>query len=163
MTATDLDSGVYAQLEYHLVYPETGQEATYLPFYFTFDGSLYAQGDVDRERESSLSLEIRARDRSQEPLSTTTPIQILILDVNDNSPSFSDLVSPIDILNNHPDNSIFYEFYVSDPDQGQNGTIQFTIDQVMTLSSLTKTDSLFNLTILYFSLSHRVLSTSVII
>ena len=135
MTARDLDSGVYAQLEYHLLYPNTGQEASDLPFYFTFDGSLYVQGDVDRETGSTLSLSVRARDKSQDPLSTTTPILISILDVNDNSPSFTDLVSPIDILNNHPDNSIFYNFYVSDPDEGENGTVQFNLVQVIYSSS----------------------------
>ena len=130
VTARDMDSGVYALLEYHLVHPATGQEATDLPFYFTFDGSLFAQGNVDRETGSLLSLRVRARDRSQDPLSTTAPFQILILDVNDNSPSFTDLISPIDILNNHPDNSIFYSFYVSDPDEGNNGTVEFDISQV---------------------------------
>ena len=135
MTARDLDSGVYAQLEYHLLYPNTGQEASDLPFYFTFDGSLYVQGDVDRETGSTLSLSVRARDKSQDPLSTTTPILISILDVNDNSPSFTDLVSPINILNNHPDNSIFYNFYVSDPDEGENGTVQFNLVQVIYSSS----------------------------
>ena len=80
MSANDLDSGLYAQLEYHLIYPETGQEASELPFYFTFDGSLFAQGEVDREMYSLLDLLIRVRDKSETPLSTTAPVQIAILD-----------------------------------------------------------------------------------
>ena len=130
VSASDIDSGLFAQLEYHLVYPETGQEASELPFYFTFDGSLFVQGEVDREMYSLLDLLIRVRDRSQTPLSTTTPIQIAILDINDNPPSFVDLISPIEIINNFPDNSVFYEFYVSDPDAGDNGTIQMSLTQV---------------------------------
>ncbi|KAI6653482.1 Protocadherin Fat 4-like [Oopsacas minuta] len=136
VSAVDADSGVYAQLEYHLVYPVTGQEATELPFYFTFDGSLYVQGDVDRELYSLLDLLVRVRDKSQDPLSTTTPIQISVLDINDNSPSFVNLTSPIEIINNLPDNSVFYEFYISDPDAAENGTLQLSLEQITTPNSL---------------------------
>ena len=80
---------------------------------------------------SLLDLLIRVRDKSETPLSTTAPVQIAILDVNDNPPSFVDLISSIEIINNFPDNHVFYEFNVSDPDAGDNGTIQMSLTQVI--------------------------------
>ena len=127
---TDRDSGVYAQLSFQLVHASSGREATELPFHFIFDGRLFAQGEVDREAFPVLDLLVLVRDASSEPRNATAPISISILDVNDNPPSFFNLTSPIDLTSDRPTGDSFFSFFLSDPDQGSNGTVVFSLEQV---------------------------------
>ncbi|PSN37469.1 Cadherin-89D [Blattella germanica] len=89
--ATDLDFGNNARIKYSIFQNE--DDVYSLPFRISErDGVLTATGDIDRETHDSYTFQVTARDggplRSQKH--SMVDVEIHILDVNDNRPSFYD-------------------------------------------------------------------------
>ncbi|KAM4554633.1 protocadherin alpha-5-like isoform 14-T14 [Odontesthes bonariensis] len=126
MGVTDLDSGV------------NGQVVCSVPRDLPFDlkpspdgqsYSLVTKDYLDKETRHMYNITITAKDLGSPALSSTKVIQVDVLDVNDNSPLFTE--SPYTFYipeNNKPGMSIF-SVSASDADGGENAAVIYSLDR----------------------------------
>uniref|UniRef100_A0A2K5L1I2 Protocadherin Fat 4 n=1 Tax=Cercocebus atys TaxID=9531 RepID=A0A2K5L1I2_CERAT len=121
---TDADDGINSQLAYSIASGDSlGQ--------FTVDknGVLKVLKALDRESQSFYNLVVQVHDLSQIPASrftSTAQVSIILLDVNDNPPTF---LSPklTYIPENTPIDTVVFKAQASDPDSGPNSYIEYTL------------------------------------
>jgi hypothetical protein len=82
--AFDRDSGKNAELEYLLEDSQMGKFSI-----GRIDGVLRCVASLDREKKSEYSLTITAVDGGNPRLSSRVDVTVQVLDVNDNTPEFS--------------------------------------------------------------------------
>ena len=85
VSATDLDSGSNSEIIYFI---DPNDIATTL---FNIDeetGSISTRGEIDREENDFIRFSVLAKDAGSPSLTGTTIVQIEVLDVNDNAPTF---------------------------------------------------------------------------
>ena len=121
ITAFDLDEGVNAELRYSLV---TGSEQFYID---SVSGELYATVTLDRELQDSYTFEVSVMDRGTPPLESRVLVQVIVTDINDNTPRFEQDSYTAEILENEPANVDVLPVSASDFDLGENADIQFSI------------------------------------
>uniref|UniRef100_A0A8C3SY76 FAT atypical cadherin 4 n=1 Tax=Chelydra serpentina TaxID=8475 RepID=A0A8C3SY76_CHESE len=93
------------------------------------NGVLSIKQPLDRESQSFYSLVVQVHDMATLPASrytSTTQVSIILLDVNDNPPSF---ISPklTYIPENTPIDTIVFRAQATDPDSGPNSYIEYTL------------------------------------
>ncbi|XP_051766320.1 protocadherin gamma-C5-like isoform X24 [Ctenopharyngodon idella] len=124
ISARDIDSGENGKVRL--------QTQSDLPFIlkpsFSNEYSLVTNGVLDRESFPEYNVEITAFDSGSPPLSSKTIIPVKILDVNDNSPKFSDSVYYVYITENNTPGSIICSVSAQDVDVGVNGKISYSIE-----------------------------------
>ncbi|XP_037003517.2 protocadherin beta-10 [Artibeus jamaicensis] len=81
---------------------------------------------LDREKQQELSLTLTALDGGSPPRSGTSTIRIVILDVNDNAPQFSQAVYQTQVLENSPVGSIIAKVSAGDIDSGVYADISYS-------------------------------------
>ncbi|XP_039692277.1 protocadherin beta-3 isoform X2 [Pteropus medius] len=81
---------------------------------------------LDREEQPELSLTLMALDGGTPPRSGTVQVHILVLDINDNAPEFTQSLYEVQILENSPINSVIVTVSASDLDTGNFGTISYS-------------------------------------
>uniref|UniRef100_A0A8W4FHP9 Protocadherin Fat 4 n=1 Tax=Sus scrofa TaxID=9823 RepID=A0A8W4FHP9_PIG len=121
---TDADDGINSQLAYSIASGDSlGQ--------FTVDkkGVLKVLKALDRESQSFYNLVVQVHDLPQLPASrftSTAQVSIILLDVNDNPPTF---LSPklTYIPENTPIDTIVFKAQATDPDSGPNSYIEYTL------------------------------------
>ncbi|XP_025729766.2 protocadherin Fat 4 [Callorhinus ursinus] len=121
---TDADDGINSQLAYSIASGDSlGQ--------FTVDknGVLKVLKSLDREIQSFYNLVVQVHDLPQLPASrftSTAHVSIILLDVNDNPPTF---LSPklTYIPENTPIDTIVFKAQATDPDSGPNSYIEYTL------------------------------------
>ncbi|XP_040330360.1 protocadherin Fat 4 isoform X2 [Herpailurus yagouaroundi] len=121
---TDADDGINSQLAYSIASGDSlGQ--------FTVDknGVLKVLKSLDRESQSFYNLVVQAHDLPQLPASrftSTAHVSIILLDVNDNPPTF---LSPklTYIPENTPIDTIVFKAQATDPDSGPNSYIEYAL------------------------------------
>ncbi|ETN58359.1 hypothetical protein AND_010057 [Anopheles darlingi] len=127
--AHDADGGAYGQLTYTIVGEHSGS------FAIDPDTGALTVGNssaLDRETEQEVSLTAIATDRAPEVAarrSTTVPVQITILDVNDNEPEFLQRIYHATVAENaalHPPAAIL-QVSATDPDEGAAGDVKYAI------------------------------------
>ncbi|XP_008579802.1 PREDICTED: protocadherin-16 [Galeopterus variegatus] len=128
--ATDRDSGPNGRLTYSLrqlsedskafrIHPQTGEVTTLQT--------------LDREQQSSYQLLVQVQDGGSPPRSTTGTVHIVVLDLNDNSPTFLQASGaaggglPIQVPDRVPPGTLVTTLQAKDPDEGENGTILYTL------------------------------------
>ncbi|XP_010642587.1 protocadherin-16 [Fukomys damarensis] len=128
--ATDRDSGPNGRLTYSLrqlsednkafrIHPQTGEVTTLQT--------------LDREQQSSFQLLVQVQDGGSPPRSTTGTVHIAVLDLNDNSPTFLQASGaaggglPIQVPDRVPPGTLVTTLQAKDPDEGENGTILYTL------------------------------------
>uniref|UniRef100_A0A8C2W4Z1 Protocadherin-16 n=1 Tax=Chinchilla lanigera TaxID=34839 RepID=A0A8C2W4Z1_CHILA len=128
--ATDRDSGPNGRLTYSLrqlsedskafrIHPQTGEVTTLQT--------------LDREQQSSFQLLVLVQDGGSPPRSTTGTVHIAVLDLNDNSPTFLQASGaaggglPIQVPDRVPPGTLVTTLQAKDPDEGENGTILYTL------------------------------------
>ncbi|XP_058116398.1 cadherin-87A [Anopheles ziemanni] len=126
--ANDADAGQYGQLTYAIVGDHSGN--------FAIDPdtgaiTVHNASALDREVEQEASLTAIATDRAPEATrrSTTVPVQIAILDENDNEPTFSQQIYYATVAENaalHPPAAIL-QVTATDPDEGAAGDVKYAI------------------------------------
>ncbi|XP_058058428.1 cadherin-87A [Anopheles bellator] len=126
--ARDADAGLYGQLTYTIVGDHSGN--------FAIDPdtgaiTVHNASALDREAEQEVSLTAIATDRAPDAArrSTTVPVQITILDENDNEPHFSQQIYIASVAENaalHPPAAIL-QVSASDPDEGAAGDVKYAI------------------------------------
>uniref|UniRef100_A0A9J8BPR0 Protocadherin-15 n=1 Tax=Cyprinus carpio carpio TaxID=630221 RepID=A0A9J8BPR0_CYPCA len=93
--ATDLDLGVNGQVRYQLVSHRD-------LFRISTDGSIFTAVPLDREERAQYDLVVQASDGGKDPRRTTVTLSIKVLDVDDNSPAFSQPAYHITLPENSP-------------------------------------------------------------
>ncbi|XP_047585901.1 protocadherin beta-3 [Lutra lutra] len=93
------------------------------------DGRKYPQlvldNALDREEQPELVLTLTALDGGSPPRSGIAQIHILVLDINDNAPEFTQSLYEVQILENSPINSVIVTVSASDLDTGNFGTVSY--------------------------------------
>ena len=88
---------------------------------------------LDREDIELYQFFLTAQDQTNAPLLTTVPVNITVLDDNDNDPIFP-RSSYVFSISETTSNLLVMEFTVTDADSGRNGEVVFNLDP--TVSSL---------------------------
>uniref|UniRef100_A0A671PKS5 Protocadherin Fat 4 n=1 Tax=Sinocyclocheilus anshuiensis TaxID=1608454 RepID=A0A671PKS5_9TELE len=120
--ATDADSGPNSYVEYSLKGPFGNKFSV-----GNIDGGVILVGELDREEMANYSLTIMATDKGEPPLSSSMEVTMIVLDVNDNTPSFSQNIYDIEIEENMLSGTDVLQVFASDADEGTNGQIRFSI------------------------------------
>jgi len=120
--AVDADSGPNSYVEYSLKGPFGNKFSI-----GAIDGDVRLVGELDREELSNYTLTIVATDKGEPPLSSTMDVTVTVLDVNDNTPSFSQNIYDIEIEENTLTGIDVVQVFAGDADEGTNGQIRFSI------------------------------------
>ncbi|XP_051056785.1 protocadherin beta-3 [Phodopus roborovskii] len=80
---------------------------------------------LDREEQPELSLTLTALDGGSPPRSGTAQVHILVLDINDNAPEFTQSLYEVHILEKSPVGSVIITVSASDLDTGNFGAISY--------------------------------------
>ncbi|XP_062870792.1 protocadherin Fat 1-like [Trichomycterus rosablanca] len=123
ISARDIDSGVNGKVSLHT--------KPNVPFIlkptFSNDYSLVTNGALDRETFPEYDVEITAVDSGSPSLSSKKFVSVKILDVNDNSPKFTDYSYKAHIKENNNPGSIICTVSASDFDAGESAKISYSI------------------------------------
>ncbi|XP_065705048.1 protocadherin beta-15-like [Patagioenas fasciata] len=92
---------------------------------------LVLQKPLDREEQAEMYFTVIAMDGGVLPRSGTTQIHIVVLDVNDNAPVFTQDQYVGKILENAPEGSVVLSVVANDQDVGVNGDISYQFSQVV--------------------------------
>ncbi|XP_054245321.1 protocadherin gamma-C5-like [Indicator indicator] len=94
------------------------------------DGKLFPElvleRALDREEKPELQLVLTAVDGGSPARSGTAQIMVLVLDVNDNAPTFDHATYKVQVPENTPVGSLLLRLNASDPDEGPNGQVQYS-------------------------------------
>ncbi|XP_047585616.1 protocadherin beta-10-like [Lutra lutra] len=82
---------------------------------------------LDREKQHELSLTLTALDGGTPPRSGTTTIRIVILDINDNAPQFSQIIYETQTPENSAVGSLIAKVSAGDIDSGVNADISYSL------------------------------------
>nr|XP_021144577.1 protocadherin beta-4 [Columba livia] len=92
---------------------------------------------LDREEQAEIGFSLIAMDGGSPPRSGTIEIHIVVLDVNDNSPVFTQKVYFGKVLENAPEGSVVLSVVATDLDAGRNGDISYQFSQALSQSDST--------------------------
>ncbi|XP_076844234.1 protocadherin Fat 4 isoform X2 [Brachyhypopomus gauderio] len=120
--ATDADSGPNSYVEYSLA----GSHGNKFSM-GAVDGSVRLVGELDREEMANYTLTLVATDKGQPVLSSTMEVTMVVLDMNDNTPSFSQNIYDVEIQEDTLSGADVLQVFASDADEGTNGQIRFSI------------------------------------
>ncbi|NXO03971.1 PCDGM protein, partial [Rhinopomastus cyanomelas] len=94
------------------------------------DGKLFPElvleRALDREEQPELQLVLTAMDGGRPARSGTVQITVLVLDINDNAPTFDRATYKVEVLENTPIGALLLHLSASDPDEGSNGETQYS-------------------------------------
>ncbi|XP_063784648.1 protocadherin gamma-C5-like isoform X17 [Pseudophryne corroboree] len=128
-TAKDLDVGkndvsqyVLNQNPYFSLFKKIRKDGTLI-------AELVLEKSLDREEKARHTLILTAIDGGDQPRSGTTQISVVVLDINDNAPTFDLSSYKISVLENLPLNTVVIKLNASDLDEGINGDILYSFDQ----------------------------------
>ncbi|XP_030621307.1 protocadherin gamma-A5-like [Chanos chanos] len=85
------------------------------------------QKHLDRERQELMTLVLTAFDGGEPQMSGNIEIHITVLDANDNAPVFTRSVYKATVKENAVKGTVVTKVNASDPDQGSNGQITYSI------------------------------------
>ncbi|OXB52436.1 hypothetical protein ASZ78_013608 [Callipepla squamata] len=130
--AQDLDVGsndiqaysVFPENKYFTVFTQKGSEGH-------LDVELVLQQPLDREEQPELDFILVATDGGTPPRSGTTQIHIIVLDVNDNKPVFTQEFYTGQIMESAPEGSVVLRVMATDADVGVNGDVSYQFSHSM--------------------------------
>ena len=121
VSATDRDAGSNAWITYHVQNPLAR---------FVIDentGVLRTDDQLDREEAASYFMMIVATDHGLSPRTDKTAVTVIVQDRNDNSPSFEKPSYDVSIYESIQNGATVLKIVASDPDEGSNGEIRYSI------------------------------------
>lgn len=132
-SAVDPDVGIYGVQTYWLANDfgvftldvEQNEAGELTPF-------LIITGPLDRETKSEYITDLIAEDGGLTPFLGTATLRIIITDVNDNCPKFSETQVNVTLSENTTKGSQLARLYAFDPDQGTNAQITYTFSKRVT-------------------------------
>ncbi|XP_041750768.2 protocadherin gamma-C5-like isoform X4 [Coregonus clupeaformis] len=123
ISAKDIDSGDNGKVNLNI--------APGLPFSLnpsiSNNYALVSDSSLDREKKTEYTVEITASDLGKPSLTSRKTITVRILDVNDNSPVFSQTSYTVYVKENGIPGSLLSTVSASDTDMGENAKISFSI------------------------------------
>lgn len=128
VSASDLDSTSNGEITYSFESPDTLQ-------YFSIDntaGVIRTASELNREERQSYTLTVLATDAGDIPLTGSATVDVSVLDINDNTPSFSASDYSASVFENIP-NVHIVTVNATDPDNGSNGSITYSLSNTVTL------------------------------
>ncbi|NWZ88121.1 PCDB5 protein, partial [Poecile atricapillus] len=124
-TVRDRDSGANGKiscgLEDQLFFSLRPAYKNYYELYL----ELVLEKPLDREEQAEMGFRVIAVDGGSPPRTGTTEVKIVILDVNDNAPVFTQAVYIGKVLENMPEGSVVLMVLAMDQDAGVNGEISY--------------------------------------
>nr|XP_006811702.1 PREDICTED: protocadherin Fat 4-like [Saccoglossus kowalevskii] len=121
--AFDNDTGINARLTYSVVSGSGGK--------FDVDprnGAIFVASQLDREHTMTYILKLSVSDSGVNILQDFTEVEIQVLDVNDNSPTFTSDIYVADVEEELPSGTYLFTVTASDPDVGRNSNILFRLN-----------------------------------
>uniref|UniRef100_A0A3Q3IEQ8 Cadherin domain-containing protein n=1 Tax=Monopterus albus TaxID=43700 RepID=A0A3Q3IEQ8_MONAL len=92
---------------------------------------LVLKKSLDREQKEKHSLFVTAVDGGKPQRSGTLNVSIIVLDINDNRPTFSQEIYQIEIRENVPIGTTVAKVKAIDTDQGPNGEIEYSLSKTL--------------------------------
>ncbi|XP_034453488.1 protocadherin alpha-8-like isoform X20 [Hippoglossus hippoglossus] len=92
---------------------------------------LVLKKSLDREQKNKHVLFVTAVDGGKPPRSGTLNVSIIVLDINDNRPMFSQETYQVEIYENAQVGTTVIKVNASDPDEGSNGEIEYSFSKTM--------------------------------
>ncbi|XP_055015021.1 protocadherin Fat 4-like [Boleophthalmus pectinirostris] len=86
---------------------------------------------LDREKSSEHSLVVTAVDGGKPQRSGTLNVTIIVLDINDNRPVFSQEIYEITAKENLQTGTSIFKLTATDPDEGTNGEIDYSLAKIL--------------------------------
>ncbi|KAF7247513.1 Protocadherin-15 [Varanus komodoensis] len=129
--ATDPDAGINGQVRYSLV------NFNHL-FRITSNGSIYTSVKLNREKKDYYELIVEATDGAMDARRTTLTLGIKVLDIDDNSPIFTNASYSVTIPENLPPGTVFLRLEAKDIDVGSNITYGIRTQEALQFVSLNK-------------------------
>ena len=126
--ASDRDAGANGMVDFYFGGSSGGDMP--LPIKVMKNGSLFVSGDLDREATDHYSFTVLARDRGGVPKSTAAPVEVKILDENDNDPViiFPATRNHTIVISSFPeDGMVLGRIIAYDLDEGDAQTLNFSI------------------------------------
>lgn len=77
------------------------------------NGSVYTKVPLDRELRSQYDVVVEASDRAVDPRQTTLSLSVLVTDIDDNSPVFSQETYVVNVPENSPVGTVVLKLSVS--------------------------------------------------
>ena len=106
--ATDPDAGANGQVRYRIVnHPDL--------FVISENGSIYTRVPLDRELRSQYNLVVEASDGAVDPRRTSLVLSIQVIDIDDNSPMFSQETYVVNVPENSLVGTVILKLSVSIP------------------------------------------------
>ncbi|KAK7883342.1 hypothetical protein WMY93_029516 [Mugilogobius chulae] len=122
ITALDEDIGLNSELTY---FKQTDNKGL---FSVSPSGVLQISYSLDREKDSSYSLVITAVDSGIPALTGTLTVYVVVEDVNDNPPEFSEASYHTIVSEDSTKGTVFAMITASDKDHGENGKIRYSME-----------------------------------
>ncbi|MFT7803874.1 protocadherin-16-like [Arapaima gigas] len=123
--ASDRDAGQNRRLTYRLLHVDRNFQIS------SQTGEISTRTVLDREHQSSYQLMVVVQDGGTPPRSATGTIHITVLDENDNAPSFSHAQAKrelvMQVTEEQPSGSLLGIVQAKDPDEGENGTVFYSL------------------------------------
>ncbi|KAG8439026.1 hypothetical protein GDO86_005284 [Hymenochirus boettgeri] len=91
---------------------------------------LVLERPLDREKQSGLEITLTAVDGGNPVKTGTALIKILISDINDNAPVFSEELFQVSMIETAPVNSLVIRMNATDEDEGINGQITYSFSHI---------------------------------
>ncbi|XP_036247619.1 protocadherin-16 [Molothrus ater] len=121
LRATDPDGGENGRLEYRVAGGDLGQDFSLDPV----SGVLSTAHALDREQIASYSLTVVVQDHGSPPRSATMSVNVQVLDLNDNAPSFAQASYTVEVPEDLPVGALVLQLVAEDPDEGTNGQVSY--------------------------------------
>ncbi|XP_019339842.2 protocadherin-15 isoform X1 [Alligator mississippiensis] len=129
--ATDADAGINGQVHYNLANFNN-------LFRITANGSIYTAVKLNREVRDYYELIVEATDGAVDPRRSTLTVAIKVLDIDDNSPVFTNASYTVSVPENLPPGTVFLRLEAKDVDLGSNVSYRIRTQEVLEFFALNK-------------------------
>ncbi|XP_054030744.1 protocadherin-15 [Dryobates pubescens] len=129
--ATDPDAGVNGQVHYSLANFNN-------LFRITANGSIYTAVKLNREERDYYELIVKATDGAVDPRHSTLTLAIKVLDIDDNSPVFTNASYTVCVPENLPPGTVFLQIEAKDVDLGSEVNYRIRTQEALEYFALDK-------------------------
>ena len=128
LTATDTDLGSNKLLKYSIFSSQPGSGLNTFRIDEDTGQITVKTADIDRESIDSYILTILVMDQGTPQLSSSTSLNIIVVDVNDENPTFSQSVYTETLLESREVGSVVLSVSATDRDDGLNSLVTYSIN-----------------------------------
>ncbi|XP_051774599.1 protocadherin gamma-A11-like isoform X22 [Ctenopharyngodon idella] len=141
VSATDADEGVNSKIEYSIANME--DDAQQLFDINEDNGQVTVVGIIDFEKARNYEIRVQASDHGG--LTDSCKIIVDVVDINDNKPVINIMSKTNVIAENSPSDTVVIMINVQDPDSGENGKVQCSINENIPFSLKSTNTNFFSL------------------